>query len=112
MRIPCRGEIWQVKLNPAAGREQQGFRPVLVVSDKEFNCAGLVLMCPITQGGNQARFAGFAISLMNTGTLIQGVIMCNQAHTIDYAVHAAKFVERVPEYIIEDVLARLQTLLE
>lgn len=37
MRIPSRGEIWFANLNPTAGREQQGARPVLVVSEKRFN---------------------------------------------------------------------------
>lgn len=112
MRIPSRGEIWRVNLNPTAGREQQGARPVLVVSEKEFNRAGLVLVCPITQGGNQARFAGFAVTLMNTGTETQGVVMCNQPRTIDYGARGANFVEDVPDYVIDDVLARLQTILE
>jgi mRNA-degrading endonuclease toxin of MazEF toxin-antitoxin module len=112
MRIPGRGEIWHVNLNPVAGKEQQGLRPVLVVSDKEFNRSGLVLICPITQGGNQARFAGFAVSLMNTGTATQGVVICNQLRTIDYAARAARLVEDVPDYVVDDVLARLQTLLE
>ena len=112
MRIPGRGEIWHVNLNPVAGKEQQGLRPALVVSDKEFNRSGLMLICPVTQGGSQARFAGFAVSLMNTGTETQGVVMCNQPRTIDYAARAARFVEGVPDYVIDDVLARLQTLLE
>ncbi|MGH8467622.1 MAG: type II toxin-antitoxin system ChpB family toxin [Gammaproteobacteria bacterium] len=112
MRIPGWGEIWHVNLNPVAGKEQQGLRPVLVVSDKEFNRSGLVLVCPVTQGGNQARFSGFAVSLMNTGTETQGVVMCNQPRTIDYAARAARFIEDAPDYVIDDVLARLQTLLE
>jgi mRNA interferase ChpB len=112
MRIPGRGEIWHVNLNPVAGKEQRGLRPVLVVSDKEFNRSGLMLICPVTQGGSQARFAGFAVSLMNTGTETQGVVMCNQPRTIDYAARAARFVEDVPDDVIDDVLARLQTLLE
>lgn len=112
MRIPGRGEIWHVNLNPVAGKEQQGLRPVLVVSDKEFNRSGLVLVCPVTQGGNQARFAGFAVSLMNTGTETQGVAMCNQLRTIDYVARAARFVEDAPDCVIDDVLARLQTLLD
>jgi len=112
MRIPGRGEIWHVNLNPVAGKEQQGFRPVLVVSDKDFNRSGLVLICPVTQGGNQARFAGFAVSLMNTGTETQGVVMCNQPRTIDYAARAARFVEDVPDHVVDEVLAWLQTLLE
>ena len=112
MRIPSRGEIWHANLNPTAGKEQQCARPVLIVSAKEFNRAGLVLVCAITQGGNQARYAGFAVPLMNTGTETQGVVMCNQPRTIDYMARGAKFVEDVPEYVMEDVLARVQTLLE
>ena len=112
MRIPGRGEIWHVNLNPVAGKEQQGFRPVLVVSDKDFNRSGLVLICPVTQGGNQARFAGFAVSLINTGTETQGVVMCNQPRTIDYAARAARFVEDVPDHVIDEVVARLQALVE
>jgi mRNA interferase ChpB len=100
MRIPGRGEIWHVNLNPVAGKEQRGLRSVLVVSDKEFNRSGLMLICPVTQGGSQARFAGFAVSLMNTGTETQGVVMCNQPRTIDYAACAARFVEDVPDYVI------------
>ena len=110
MRIPMRGEIWH--LNPAAGKEQQGARPVLIVSDKDFNRAGLVLICPITQGGNQARYAGFAVSLMNAGTQTQGVVMCNQPRTIDYAARGAKFIEDVPDYLTDEVMARFQTLLD
>jgi mRNA interferase ChpB len=112
MRIPGRGEIWCVNLNPTVGKEQQGLRPVLVVSDKEFNRSGLALVCPITQGGHQTRFAGFAVPLMNAGTGTQGIVMCNQPRTIDYAARAARFVEDVPDDVIDDVLARLQTLLE
>jgi mRNA interferase ChpB len=112
MRIPGRGEIWHVNLNPVAGKEQQGSRPGLVVSDKEFNRSGLVFICPVTQGGKQARFAGFAVSLMNTGTQTQGVVMCNQPRTIDYAARAATFVEDVPDHVVDEVLARLQTLVE
>ena len=75
MRIPSRGEIWFVNLNPATGQEQQGLRPVLVVSEKEFNRLGLCVICPITQGGQQLRFAGFAVPLMGTGAEAQGVVM-------------------------------------
>lgn len=112
MRIPVRGEIWHINLDPTQGKEQQGTRPVLIVSDKEFNRAGLVLICPITQGGNQARYAGFAVPLMNTGTQTHGVVMCNQARTVDCMARGAKFVEDVPDYVMDDVLARVQTLLE
>jgi mRNA interferase ChpB len=112
MRWPRRGEIWQANLNPTVGREQQGFRPVLVVSEEAFNRSGLCLICPITQGGNQARFAGFAVSLMGSGTQTQGVVMSTQARTIDINAKQGKFTETVPGFVIGEVLAKLQTIIE
>lgn len=112
MRTPARGEIWHIDLNPTAGQEQRGERPVFVVSGKEFNRAGLMLVCPVTQGGNQARFAGFAVSLMNSGVRTQGVVMCNQPRAVDFAARRAKFIESAPDCVAEDVLARLQAILE
>lgn len=110
MRIPSRGEIWFADLNPTAGKEQQGSRPVLVVSEKEFNRLGLCVVCPITQGGQQSRYAGFAVPLMGTGSSTQGVVMCNQPRTIDVAARAGRFVEDVSDDLLEEVLARLQPI--
>lgn len=112
MRWPRRGEIWQVDLNPTVGREQQGSRPVLVVSQDDFNRSGLALVCPITQGGNQARFAGFAVTLMGAGTATQGVVMSNQARTIDVAARHGKYIENAPDFLVADVLAKLATILD
>ncbi|MGH8578114.1 MAG: type II toxin-antitoxin system PemK/MazF family toxin [Gammaproteobacteria bacterium] len=49
---------------------------------------------------------------MNTSTETQGVVMCNQPRAIDYAARAARFVEHMPDHVVDEVLARLQTLLE
>jgi mRNA interferase ChpB len=110
--VPKRGDIWLINLNPTAGREQQGYRPVLVVSSHSFNRSGLVLICPITQGGNQSRYAGFAVTLMGAGTETQGVVMSNQSRTVDMATRSPKFVETVPSYVVDDVLARMQTIID
>jgi mRNA interferase ChpB len=112
MRIPSRGEIWFVNLNPIEGREQQGVRPVFVVSEKEFNRLGLCVICPISQGGQQSRYAGFAVTLMGTGTETQGVIMCNQPRTIDMVARSGRFVEDVPDDLLDEVMARLQPIFE
>ena len=112
MRIPSRGEIWFVNLNPATGHEQQGLRSVLVVSEKEFNRFGLCVICPITQGGQQSRFAGFAVTLTGTGAKTQGVVMCNQPRTIDIGARSGRFVEDVSDDLLEEVMARLQTIFE
>lgn len=112
MQAICRGDIWLVNLNPTAGREQQGLRPVLVVSDAAFNRLGLTVVCPITQGGQQSRFAGFAVTLMGSGTETQGVVMCNQPRTIDMQARQGRFVERVPPSPLNEVMARLQAVFE
>lgn len=112
MQAICRGDIWLVNLNPTAGREQQGLRPVLVVSDAAFNRLGLTVVCPITQGGQQSRFAGFAVTLMGSGTETQGVVMCNQPRTIDMQARQARFIERVPPSLLNEVMARLQAMFE
>lgn len=107
-----RGDIFHVDLNPTAGREQAGARYVLVVSPKTFNALGTPLVCPITQGGSFARTAGFAVSLSGAGTRTQGVVLCNQPRVIDLQARNGRFEERVPDFIIDDVIARLSTLLE
>ncbi len=112
MRWPRRGDIWQVDLNPVAGKEQQGARPVFVVSEEAFNRSGLTLICPVTQGGNQARFAGFAVTLMGVGTSTQGVVMSNQIRTIDITARRGKLIEHAPDFVTNDVLAKLQTIIE
>jgi mRNA interferase ChpB len=112
MRFPKRGEIWHADLNPTAGHEQQGTRPVFVVSEEAFNRSGLTVICPITQGGSQARFAGFAVNLMGTGSVTQGVVMSNQVRTIDIAARNGKFIEKTSDSVTEEVLGKLQAIIE
>ena len=112
MRAPDRGEIWHVDLDPTKGTEQRGARFVFVVSPRAFNQGGLTLICPITQGGAGARFAGFAVTLMGSGSDTQGVVACNHARTLDIRARRAVFKERAPESVTTDVIARLQTLLD
>lgn len=112
MRVPDRGEIWHVDLDPTKGTEQRGARFVFVVSPKAFNLGGLTLVCPITQGGAMTRYAGFAVTLMGSGTHTQGVVACNQSRTLDLKSRHGAFKERVPEAVTTDVVARLQTLLD
>jgi mRNA interferase ChpB len=79
---------------------------------RDFNRGGTSLVCPITQGGNYARSQGFAVSLSGAGTNAQGVILCNQPRTLDIAARGGRFSEKVSEYIVDEVIAKLQTLLD
>ena len=56
-----RGDIYMVSLDPTMGHEQQGQRPVLIVSPTAFNEATKVpVVLPITSGGEFARRIGRA----------------------------------------------------
>jgi mRNA interferase MazF len=43
------GEVWLADLSPTRGREQEGGRPVLVVSPDRFNRGPLVMAVPFTR---------------------------------------------------------------
>jgi mRNA interferase ChpB len=55
-----RGENVLVPLVSAIGHEKRGTRSVLVLRAKEVNKLADVLVAPITQGGDFARYAGLA----------------------------------------------------
>lgn len=113
MPVFDRGDIVRMRLNPTSGKELQGdMRPCLVMSPKAFNQLGLTYVAPITQGGNQARFKGFAVSLMGTGTETQGVIMMNSIRSVDLLARQARKVEAVPEYILEECIAIFEAIIQ
>ena len=43
------GEIWMADLNPVVGSEQQGIRPVVIISGNAMNNnLGISIICPLT----------------------------------------------------------------
>lgn len=108
-----RGDIYLVSLDPTSGHEQRGTRPVLVISPGAFNkLTKTPVVLPITSGGNFARTAGFAVSLTGSGTRTTGVVRCDQPRAIDLGSRHVRKLESVPSVIVEEVLARLSTILE
>jgi mRNA-degrading endonuclease toxin of MazEF toxin-antitoxin module len=108
-----RGDIYLVSLDPTAGHEQQGHRPVMVVSPARFNkVTGAPVVVPITSKGAFARTQGFAVSLSGAGTRTIGVIRCDQPRTLDLRARRARRLEAAPSSVVEEVLARVRTLFE
>ena len=108
-----RGDIWLVSLDPTAGHEQQGTRPVLIVSPAPFNkLTGTPVVLPISTGGSFARRRGFAVSLQGAGTRTTGVIRCDQPRALDVGARNGRHVDTVPGQIMDEVLARLATIFE
>jgi mRNA interferase ChpB len=108
-----RGDIYIVSLDPTAGHEQQGTRPVLIVSPTAFNrLTRTPVVLPITTGGSFARTAGFAVSLVGAGTKTTGVIRCDQPRVLDIGSRHGRKIESVPQSIMDEVLAKLAPLFE
>ena len=105
------GDVWLVSLDPTAGEEQRGTRPVVIVSPQPFNeLTGAPVALPITTGGSFARRRGFAVSLADAGTRTAGVIRCDQPRALDLAARHGRRLETVPEPIMDEVLARLAAI--
>ncbi|MBU9348633.1 type II toxin-antitoxin system PemK/MazF family toxin [Burkholderia multivorans] len=108
-----RGDIYLVSLDPTSGHEQQGTRPVLIVSPGAFNrVTKTPVVLPITSGGNFARTAGFAVSLMGAGTNTTGVVRCDQPRALDLTARRGRKLESVPAAIMDEVLAKLAPIFE
>src|SRR3979409_2625086 len=108
-----RGDIYLVSLDPTAGHEQQGKRPVLVISPGKFNrLTGVPVVLPITTGGSFARTAGFAVPLMGAGTKTTGVVRCDQPRSLDLAARSGRKLESIPDSVMDEVLARLSPIFE
>lgn len=106
-KLPKRGEVYHLDLNPVRGKEQAGRRFVYLLSPADEN---LAIVLPISTGITLARSQGFAVTLMGAGTKTTGVIICNQPRTVALRERGAKRIERVPEIITQEVLLRIAPL--
>ena len=104
--IPEQGDIVWTNFDPAAGHEQMGKRPALILSPASFNRKVLLAMAaPIT---SRIRGHGFEVSL-STG-VIQGVVLCHQVKMIDFRQRGVRFVEKAPDSVTRDALARVRAI--
>jgi mRNA-degrading endonuclease toxin of MazEF toxin-antitoxin module len=99
-----RGEVW---LDP------KDRRPVLIVSPEAFNrVTKLLVVVPITSGGNFARTAGFAVPLSGAGIKTTGIVRCDQPRTLDLDARGGRKLESVPDAVMDEVLARIAPIFE
>ena len=106
-----RGDIYLVTLDPTEGREQQGHRPVLIISPQAFNEATkLPVILPITTGGEFARRIGFAVPISVIKTT--GVVRCDQPRVLDLQERNGRKIDTLPPEILVEVLAKLAPIFE
>lgn len=105
--VPEKGDLITLCFDPQAGHEQKGRRPALVISNTLFNQkVGLAIVCPIT---NTNRGIPFHIKIPSTSALT-GVVMVDQAKSIDFSARKAQFLEKAPENLLNEVLAILDAI--
>lgn len=105
---PERGDAVWLDLNPQAGREQGGRRPVLVLSPASYNAKiGLLVCCPIT-----SRVKGYPFEVaIPDGLPISGVVLSDHIKSLDWNVRKADRICRLPANVVSDVIAKIHTLL-
>ena len=107
-KVPDRGDIVRVSMNPQAGHEQAGRRPAIVLSPASYNGkVGLAILCPIT---NQIKGYPFEVALPSD-LPVTGVILSDQAKSLDWRARRAQFICKVPPENVLEVLQKLATLL-
>jgi mRNA interferase MazF len=106
--VPARGDLVRVVLDPRVGREQSGERPVLVLSDREFNVlTGYIFAAPIT---SNARGWPFEVPIP-PGVRVAGVVLADQTKSIDYVTRYVRHIAEAPEGLVERVLAQVAAIL-
>lgn len=83
-----RGEVYWAELSPRSGSEQQGRRPVIVVSHDGFNEVPTwrsVIVVPCSTSPAQARRGPTAVVLAKgtAGCKADGIALCHQVTTLD-----------------------------
>lgn len=104
------GEIYELDLDPTEGHEQQGFRPVLVISKTALNShIKVAIAVPITNGGKFIKTLGLSVLLPETLQTKGKVLVCSP-RTIDFNARNAEYIETVPDDFLKDILARHNAL--
>ena len=106
-----RGDIWFVNLEPTKGTEQQGARPVLVLSKSLHNRLFPSLVAPITGGGATARARGFAVPLAGFGLQTDGVVLAHKIKAVDIKARGGKKIETAPVDLVDAVVDVAATVL-
>jgi len=105
--IPQKGDLVILTFDPQAGHEQKGRRPALIISNEVFNKAlGLAIACPIT---NTNRDFPFHVEIKSQN--LSGFIMTEQIKSIDYKARKVKFIEKVNDDILNQVLGITESII-
>lgn len=102
------GSIIKINLDPKAGHEQRGYRPYICLSHSIVTkYSNIAIFAPIS---NTGRSYPFYVPL--DGTASTGMVLLDQLVTIDYNARNYRYVEDIPDDLLEKLLARVKVLFE
>ena len=105
--FPERGDVVWLNFTPQAGHEQAGYRPAVVISPSAYNTkVGLAVCCPIT---NQIKGYPFEV-VLSEDMKTTGAVLADQLKSLDWGMRKAKLIEKIPDEILDDILAKINTL--
>lgn len=102
------GSIIKINLDPKAGHEQRGYRPYICLSHSIVTkYSNIAIFAPIS---NTGRSYPFYVPL--DGTASTGKVLLDQLVTIDYNARNYRYVEDIPDDLLEKLLVRVKVLFE
>jgi mRNA interferase MazF len=98
--------VW-LHFDPQAGHEQAGHRLALVLSPQKYNkLTSLMLCCPLT-----TAVKGYPFEVPTKVGGKAGVALADQIKSFDWRARRAKKEGAVSQDVLEEVLAKIETLL-
>src|SRR3954465_15598097 len=108
MAAPSRGDLAWIDFTPNAGHGQGGRRPALVLSPREYHrLTKFAVVCPIT---NTIKGHPFEV-VLPMGLNVSGAVLADQVKSIDRHARRIEPVGKVPDSVVQEVLARIGPLL-
>jgi mRNA interferase MazF len=105
--VPVRGDLVWLEFDPQSGSEQAGRRPALVISHATYNKkVGLAVFCPVT---SQIKGYPFEVGVPS-GLAVSGVVLSDQLKSLDWRARKASKIARVPQAVLNEVIARVLAL--
>ncbi len=108
MAAPKRGNLIWIDFTPQTGHEKAGRRPALVLSPRSYHQkTTFIIACPIT-----SIIKGYPFEvLLPDGLPIEGAVLSDQVKSLDRHARKIEVAGQVPESVLDEVQAKLKTLL-
>ena len=106
--VPDMGDIVWLDFNPAAGHEQAGHRPALVLTPRPYNSRTSLMVCvPIT---SQIKGYPYEVDLRHKS--VRGVALADQVKSTDWSARNARKKGEISLVVLEAVRTKIKLFLQ